>query len=195
MELVELSVRSLEIPEVLEITPKQIRDSRGFFSETFNDVEYRARGIDIEWIQDNHSFSAEKGVLRGLHYQCEPFAQDKLVRVIRGAIMDFAVDIREGSPTFGQYVGLEVSAQKWNQILVPKGFAHGILTLQPETDVLIKVSGRYSPEHDRAIRYDDPQIGIDWPFHGMTPIMSKKDRGAKPLCEHQTGFTYQHHGS
>lgn len=190
-KFVELSVTPLRFPEVLEIRPKFIRDSRGFFSETYNEAEYRSKGVDIEWVQDNHSYSAQKGVLRGLHYQCEPFAQDKLVRVVRGAIIDFAVDIRKGSPTYGHYVSLEVSAEKWNQILLPKGFAHGLLTLEPDTEVLYKVSVRYSREHDRTIRYDDPKIGIDWPLNGVDPILSEKDEFAQPLSAHDTGFVYQ----
>src|SRR5690606_30872454 len=140
------------------ITPKKFGDDRGFFSETYNHAELVKHGVALDFVQDNQSYSAARGVLRGLHYQLPPFAQDKLVRVIRGRIFDVAVDIRRSSPTFGKWVGLDVSTQKWNQILVPKGFAHGFVTLEPDTEVVYKVTGVYSPEHDRNIRFDDPAI-------------------------------------
>jgi len=130
----------------------------------------------------------EAGVIRGLHYQVPPVAQAKLVRVVRGAIFDVAVDIRHGSPSFGRWVGLEVSAEAWNQILVPPGFAHGFMTLQPNTEVIYKVSAPYSPQHDRAIRWDDPAIGIDWPLEARTPILSDKDRAAPLLADAPPAF-------
>ena len=139
-------VLELNLPEVLEIRPERHGDARGFFSETFNARRFADAGIHISWLQDNHTFSAPKGVLRGLHYQAPPFAQDKLVRVVKGAIFDVAVDIRRGSPTFGRWCSLVVSAAQWNQILVPKGFAHGFLTLEPETEVIYKVSEVYAPD-------------------------------------------------
>ena len=159
-----MQVRELALPGVLEIVPDRFGDERGFFSETWNMERFSKAGIDIDWVQDNHSLSAAPFVLRGLHYQMPPYAQDKLVRVVRGAVFDVVVDIRHGSPSFGQWVGLEVSREKWNQILVPKGFAHGFLTLTPDTEVVYKVSAPYAPEHDRSLRYDDPAIGIDWPL-------------------------------
>ena len=139
-------------------------------------------------MQDNHSFSAAQGVLRGLHYQMEPRAQDKLVRVVKGRIFDVAVDIRAGSPTFGNWVSLEVSAEKWNQMFVPWGFAHGFVTLEPNTEVVYKVTNGYAPELDRCIRWDDPSIGVDWPLNGEAPQLSAKDAAADFLSEQQTGF-------
>ena len=171
-------VRPLELDGLLEISPRKFGDDRGFFSETFNAKTFTEAGIDLTFVQDNHSYSAAKGVVRGLHYQLPPFAQDKLVRVMRGAILDVAVDIRKSSPTFGKWVALEVSAEKWNQILVPKGFAHGFMTLVENTEVIYKVTNYYSPEHDRSIRYDDPAIGIDWPIVSSGVQLSDKDRKA-----------------
>lgn len=171
-------VRPLELDGLLEISPRKFGDDRGFFSETFNAKTFTEAGIDLTFVQDNHSYSAAKGVLRGLHYQLPPFAQDKLVRVTRGAILDVAVDIRKSSPTFGKWVALEVSAEKWNQILVPKGFAHGFMTLVENTEVIYKVTDYYSPEHDRSIRFDDPAIGIEWPLPSSGVQLSDKDQKA-----------------
>lgn len=171
-------VRPLELDGLLEISPRKFGDNRGFFSETYNAKSFAEAGIDLNFVQDNHSYSAAKGVVRGLHYQLPPFAQDKLVRVTRGAILDVTVDIRKSSPTFGKWVALEVSAEKWNQILVPKGFAHGFMTLVENTEVIYKVTNYYSPEHDRSIRFDDPAIGIDWPIPASGVQLSDKDQKA-----------------
>lgn len=173
-----MEVRPLGLDGVFEIIPRKFGDDRGFFSETFKVKALAEAGIDLNFIQDNHSYSAAKGVVRGLHYQLPPFAQDKLVRVIRGAILDVAVDIRKNSPTFGKWISLEVSAEKWNQILVPKGFAHGFMTLMENTEVIYKVTDYYSPEHDRSIRFDDPAIGIDWPLPSSGVQLSDKDQKA-----------------
>lgn len=140
-------------------------------------------GLDIDFVQDNHSYSAAKGVLRGLHFQLTPAAQDKLVRVTRGAVFDVAVDIRPGSASYAKWVGVELSAEKWNQLLVPKGFAHGFLTLREDCEVQYKVSTPYSPEHDRSVRFDDPAIGIDWPDVGVPFQLSAKDRDAPLLAD------------
>ena len=140
-------------------------------------------GFEIDWVQDNHSYSAAKGVLRGLHFQETPAEQDKLVRVSRGAIFDVAVDIRRNSPTFGQWDGAILSADEWNQMLVPKGFAHGFVTLEENTEVQYKVSAPYRADLDRAIRYDDPAIGIHWPEVGVPLTLSDKDRRAPLLSE------------
>jgi dTDP-4-dehydrorhamnose 3,5-epimerase len=180
-----IEVRKLGLDGVFEITPQKFGDSRGFFSETYNAANFKAAGIDLAFVQDNHSLSAEAGTVRGLHYQLPPFAQDKLVRVTRGAILDVVVDIRRSSPTFGKWVALEVSAEKWNQILVPKGFAHGLMTLVANTEVLYKVTGVYSKEHDRSIRFDDPAIGIDWPGLGGVRHLSDKDKNAPLLADAQ----------
>ena len=185
-----MQVRELGLPGVVEIVPDKYGDERGFFSETWNAARFREAGVDIAWVQDNHSLSVPPFVLRGLHYQTPPVAQDKLVRVVCGAIFDVAVDIRHGSPTFGQWVGLEVSREKWNQILVPKGFAHGFVTLVPNTEVVYKVSAPYSRDHDRAVRYDDPSIGVAWPLGGAEPVLSAKDASAPRLAEVDTGFRF-----
>ncbi|KAB2759834.1 dTDP-4-dehydrorhamnose 3,5-epimerase [Brucella anthropi] len=171
-------VRPLELDGLLEISPRKFGDDRGFFSETYNEKSFAEAGVELTFVQDNHSYSSAKGVVRGLHYQLPPFSQDKLVRVTRGAILDVAVDIRKSSPTFGKWVALEVSAEKWNQILVPKGFAHGFITLVENTEVIYKVTDYYSPEHDRSIRFDDPAIGIEWPLPSSGVQLSDKDQKA-----------------
>lgn len=177
-----MEVRPLSLDGVFEIIPRKFGDDRGFFSETFKIDTLRDAGIDLNFVQDNHSYSAAKGVVRGLHYQLPPFAQDKLVRVIRGAILDVAVDIRKSSPNFGKWLALEVSAEKWNQILVPKGFAHGFITLTDDTEVIYKVTDYYTPEHDRSIRFDDPSIGINWPIPASGVQLSDKDKNAPLLA-------------
>ncbi|MBB3235767.1 dTDP-4-dehydrorhamnose 3,5-epimerase [Phyllobacterium endophyticum] len=175
------NVISLALDGVVEIRPRKFGDDRGFFSETYNAKALADAGINLQFVQDNHSLSAAKGVLRGLHYQLPPRAQDKLVRVVSGSILDVVVDIRRASPTFRKWIALEVSAAKWNQILVPKGFAHGFLTLEENTEVIYKVTDYYSPEHDRSIRFDDPSIGIEWPFASPAVQLSDKDRNAPSL--------------
>lgn len=182
-----LEVRQLALQGVYEITPDRFGDHRGFFSETYNSDRLAEQGLDLRFVQDNQSLSRAAGVLRGLHYQLPPFAQDKLVRVTRGAILDVAVDIRRNSPTFGKWLALEVSAEKWNQILVPKGYAHGFVTLLPDTEVLYKVSDRYAPDHERSIRYDDPVLGIDWGVDAQNLVLSEKDSKA-PLLADATVF-------
>lgn len=177
------TIRSLGLKGLLEIIPERFGDERGFFSETYNSNQFKQAGIDLVFVQDNLSHSAKKGVLRGLHYQIPPKAQDKLVRVSRGAILDVAVDIRRNSATFGKWVSHVVSADNWNQILVPKGFAHGFVTLEENTEVAYKVTAHYSPEHDRAIRFDDQKINIQWPAIGVDLILSDKDRTAPDLAD------------
>ena len=164
-----------EIPAVKILVPKKHGDHRGFFSETYSKKVLRDLGIQTEFVQDNHSLSAEKGVVRGLHYQIQPMAQDKLIRVIRGAILDVAVDIRRGSPTFGQHVSAVLSAENWRQIFVPIGFAHGFVTLEPNTEVLYKVSNYYSPIHERGIRWNDPKLAIDWGIEASAAVLSQRD--------------------
>jgi len=171
-------VRKLSLDGVYEIIPARYGDERGFFSETYNAAELAEQGIELAFVQDNQSLSKAVGVLRGLHYQVPPFAQDKLVRVVRGAILDVAVDIRASSPTYGKWLSLEVSAEKWNQILVPKGYAHGFVTLAPDTEVVYKVSERYAPDHERSIRFDDPALGIDWRIPVDEVTLSARDRAA-----------------
>ena len=171
------------IPDVMVLVPRRHGDHRGFFSETYNRRALQDHGIDLHFVQDNHSLSAEKGVLRGLHFQEPPSAQDKLVRVVRGAILDVAVDIRRDSPTFGQHVAEELSADNWRQMFVPVGFAHGFVTLEPETEVIYKVSSYYAPQHDRGLLWSDPALAIDWPVTGDEVILSEKDRQQPLLSE------------
>jgi dTDP-4-dehydrorhamnose 3,5-epimerase len=177
-----LEVRETGLPGVLEILPRRIGDDRGFFSEVWNEASFRDAGIELAFVQDNHSRSA-RGVLRGLHYQLEPAAQAKLVRVSRGSVFDVAVDIRRSSPTFGRWTGLVLSADKWNQLLVPAGFAHGFLALEDGCEVQYKVSAPYSPDHDRGIRPDDPAIGIEWPLPRDGWLLSNKDQNAPFLAQ------------
>lgn len=178
-----LDIRPLGLDGVLEIAPRKFGDERGFFSETYNARSFTEAGVDLLFVQDNHSFSAASGVLRGLHYQLPPRAQDKLVRVTRGRIFDVAVDIRHGSPTFAKWVGIELNTEKWNQILIPAGFAHGFVTLEPNSEVIYKVTDYYAPEQDRSIRFDDPQIGIEWPVDVANVQLSEKDRAAPALAK------------
>ncbi len=176
-----ITVTPLGLDGVVEVIPKKFGDDRGFFSETYNKERFAEAGIEVEFVQDNQSYSAARGVLRGLHYQLQPRAQDKLVRVVRGSILDVAVDIRRTSPTFGKWVSLVVSAEKWNQIFVPRGFAHGFVTLEDHTEVVYKVTDYYSPDHDRSIRFDDPALGVDWPLAPSELLLSEKDRNAPLL--------------
>ncbi len=176
-----VELRLTELDGVIEVLPKRIGDDRGFFSEVWNRTAWRDLGIDLNFVQDNHSSSA-RGVLRGLHYQLPPAAQAKLVRVSRGSIFDVAVDIRRSSPTFGRWVGRILSATAWNQLLVPAGFAHGFLALEDDTEVQYKVDAAYSAAHDRSLAADDPAIGIDWPLARDQWVRSAKDLAAAPLA-------------
>ncbi|WP_169570081.1 dTDP-4-dehydrorhamnose 3,5-epimerase [Sneathiella limimaris] len=177
-------VLATEIAEVKIVIPKKFGDHRGFFSETWNRGALTAAGIDTEFIQDNHAFSAEKGTIRGLHYQLPPKAQGKLVRVTRGAVLDVAVDIRRGSPTFGKHVAVELSSDNWKQLWVPPGFAHGYCTLTENVEFLYKVDNDYSPEHEAGIIWNDPALGIDWKLDGSEARLSDKDT-ILPLLEKQ----------
>lgn len=183
-----LELTPLGLDGLIEIRPSKFGDDRGFFSETWNAAVWREAGIDLTFVQDNHSLSRQRGVLRGLHYQVPPVAQDKLVRVTRGSVFDVAVDIRRASPTFGRWGGAILSAAKWNQLLVPKGFAHGFVALEPDTEVQYKVTAPFSAEHDRALRFDDPDVAIDWPIDRGALILSAKDRAAPLLAGLDTGF-------
>ncbi|WP_377845423.1 dTDP-4-dehydrorhamnose 3,5-epimerase [Bosea sp. UC22_33] len=178
-----LSVEDTAIPAVKIVTPKKFGDHRGFFSETWSRKAFTDAGLDLDFVQDNQSLSAPVGTLRGLHFQSPPFAQDKLVRVTRGRILDVAVDIRSSSPTFGKHVAVELSAENWKQLLVPVGFAHGFVTLEPDTEVIYKVTAPYAPQNDHGLAFDDPALGIDWrlPLSGLT--LSDKDRKHPRLAE------------
>lgn len=185
-----MNIELTEIPAVKLVSPAKFGDHRGFFSETYNKAIFAANGLDLDFCQDNHSFSATKGTLRGLHFQLPPVAQDKLVRVTRGAIYDVAVDIRHGSPTFGQWVGRVISAEAWNQILVPAGFAHGFCTIEPNTEVQYKVTAPYAPEHERGIAWNDPELAIDWRLDGAEPTLSSKDTDYSTLSASPIYFTH-----
>jgi len=169
-------IEDTEIEGVKLISPRRFEDGRGFFSEVYNRRAFAEAGLDLEFVQDNHSFSTEVGTIRGLHFQTPPFAQDKLVRVARGAILDVAVDLRRGSRTFGKHVKAELSSGNWRQMFVPKGFAHGFVTLEPDTEVLYKVTNFYSPSHDAGLAFDDPELGIDWGVDLAQAKLSPKDR-------------------
>ena len=171
-----MHVEPTAIPDVKIVTPQKHGDARGFFSETYSKAAWDRCGLDFVFVQDNHSFSAVAGTLRGLHFQIPPFAQDKLIRVGRGRILDVAVDIRRSSFTFGKYVAVELSADNWRQLLVPIGFAHGFVTLEPNCEVLYKTTASYSPAHDRGLAWDDPDIGMKWPLPEGGPMLSDKDR-------------------
>lgn len=186
--LVKITKTKLEGVYVIE--PRVFGDHRGFFMETYSKIKFQSvLGLDYDFVQDNHSLSAEVGVLRGLHYQLEPKAQTKLIRVVSGSIFDVAVDIRKGSPTFGQWFGLTLSADNKKQLLIPKGFAHGFCTLEPNTEVLYKVDEFYAPEYDRGIIWNDPSIGIDWPV--SSPILSEKDARQPLLKDAEINFEFK----
>jgi len=177
--MIEIIATKLE--GVCIIKPAKFGDDRGFFSETWHAQKFGQAGLPVSFVQDNHSFSKARGVLRGLHYQLPPHAQGKLVRVVRGRVFDVAVDIRRHSPTFRQWVGVELSAENWCQFYIPPGFAHGFLTLEENCEFLYKVTDFYAPQTDRAIRFDDPDIAIDWPLDANEIQLSPKDAQASYL--------------
>ena len=185
-----MQVELTEIPDVKILTPRKFGDHRGYFSETYNKASFEAAGLEIDFFQDNHSFSAEVGTLRGLHFQTQPHAQAKLVRVARGAIFDVAVDIRQGSATYGKWVGRVISADAWNQILVPVGFAHGFCTIEPDTEVQYKVTAPYTPEQERGIAWNDPNLAIDWQLGGNQPTLSGKDTDYPTLAASPVYFSH-----
>ena len=178
------------LPGVLVITPSRFEDKRGWFSATWTRASFAEVGIELDFVQDNHSFSAACGTLRGMHYQKPPHAQDKLVRCSRGAIWDVVVDVRQGSPSFGQWLGEELTAENGKQMLVPKGFLHGFVTREPDTEIIYKCSDYYAPDCDGAVRFDDPDIGIDWGLGETTPVLSDKDASAQLLRDFESPFTY-----
>lgn len=185
-----MQIETLAIPDVKLLTPVRHQDGRGFFSEIYNRETMRELGITLEFVQENFSLSADQGTVRGLHFQTHPFAQDKLVHVVSGSILDVAVDLRRGSPWFGQHVVAELSADNWQQLLVPVGFAHGFCTLEPDTAVMYRVTGHYSGEHDHGVRWDDPEIGIDWPVEPGAAVLSAKDLRQPLLSECTQLFDY-----
>lgn len=182
------------LPDLMIVTPERRSDTRGFFSETWNATRFREQGLQTNWCQDNHSLSRETGVLRGLHFQTPPMAQAKLVRCSRGRIWDVAVDVRRGSPGFRQWFGLELSAENWRQLYIPRGFLHGFLTLEPETEVQYKVDNPYAPDCEGIVRWDDPTLAISWPpitDRGTNgPILSPKDAEAPLFSDLENPFQY-----
>ncbi len=178
------------LPDVVVLTPQRFGDDRGWFVETYNAQRAAAAGLSAAFVQDNHSMSAKTGTLRGLHFQTPPHAQDKLVRCSKGVILDVAVDIRVGSPAYGKWVGVELSAQNGKQLFVPKGFLHGFVTRAENTEVQYKCTDVYAPECDAGIRWDDPDIAVDW---GLTdaPVLSAKDMVARLLRDYQSPFVYE----
>lgn len=173
----QFEVRSAEgAPDVKILVPERYGDGRGFLSEVWHRRALAEAGIAFDVAQENHSFSAEAGTVRGLHYQLPPNGQAKLVRVVRGAALDVAVDIRRGSPTFGRHVAVELSADAWNQLYIPEGFAHGFCTLEPNTHFVYKLSGYYAPDAERGLFWADPALGIDWPVHEAEAVLSDRDR-------------------
>lgn len=186
-----MQIQTLIIPEIKIITPTKIGDGRGFFSETYHKKRLAELGIEAEFVQDNHAFSARANTVRGLHFQIPPYDQAKLIRVIQGAILDVAVDIRQGSPYYGRHVSAVISESRWNQIFIPAGFAHGLVTLEENTAVLYKVSNYYSPEHDMGLLWNDPNLGIDWPVTPDEAILSDKDRQQPKFQDLPGYFVYE----
>ncbi|HYG26568.1 MAG TPA: dTDP-4-dehydrorhamnose 3,5-epimerase [Caulobacteraceae bacterium] len=183
-----MEVERLAIPEVLRVRPRRIGDARGHFTETYRRDRLEAAGIACPFVQDNLSYSAAAGVLRGLHYQRPPHAQAKLVSVLDGRILDVVVDVRRGSPTFGEHLTVEMSAKDGAQLFVPEGFLHGFVTLTPDTRVAYKVSDYYAADCDAAVRWDDPDLGINWGV--SAPTLSAKDAAAPLFAQFDTPFTY-----
>jgi len=184
-----LKVTQTKLPGVLLIEPRRFGDERGFFSESWSRKTFSAHGIDTDFVQDNHSVSAAVNTVRGLHFQSPPHAQAKLVRCGRGRLFDVAVDIRKGSPTFGQWVGYELSFANGQQLLIPEGFLHGFSTREPDTEIIYKCSDYYAPECDGAVRFDDPDLAIDWGLSDDA-ILSDKDANAPLMAQFDSPFTY-----
>jgi len=185
-----MKIERLEVDGPLVIVPAKFGDHRGFFSETFRDDLLPSHGVDLDFVQDNHVYSSARGVLRGLHYQVPPHTQGKLVRCSRGSILDVCVDIRVGSPTFGRHVAVVLSADNWKQIWVPPGFAHGYVTMEADCEVIYKVTDYYAKECERAIAWDDPDLGIDWQIPQSDAVLSDKDRTNPRLADIVSPFRY-----
>lgn len=184
-----MQVTQTDILGVLIISPARHGDHRGFFSESWNKLQMQRHGLDLEFVQDNHSFSADTGTVRGLHFQSPPHAQDKLVRCGRGSLFDVVVDIRVGSPTYGHWLGEELSFENGKQLLVPKGFLHGFMTLEPNTEILYKCTDYYAPECDGSVRWDS--CGITWPIDVASPILSEKDKCAGTFADFASPFKFE----
>jgi dTDP-4-dehydrorhamnose 3,5-epimerase len=184
-----MHISDTALPGVKLIQPVRHGDARGYFSEVYREEAFAEHGVDTQFVQENQSLSAAVGVVRGLHFQIAPMAQAKLLRVVGGAILDVAVDIRRGSPTYGKHVAIVLSAAEGNQLFIPEGFAHGFCTLEPNSLVIYKVNRYWSPEHERELLWNDPALGIDWRLGGKEPVLSEKDRHYPPLAELEPYFT------
>ena len=186
-----MEIERTELPGVVILTPRRFSDDRGYFSEVWNKETLRKEGIDLNFVQDNHSYSVDVGTVRGLHFQTPPHAQDKLVRCGAGVIYDIAVDIRQGSPTFGKWIGVELSADNGKQLLIPQGFLHGFVTRTPDAELLYKCSDIYAPECDRAVHFADPELDIDWGISPDKATLSQKDANAPMLADVENPFYYE----
>lgn len=186
-----MQIEHTSLQGVVILTPARHGDARGFFSESWNKARMEAAGLHFDFVQDNHSVSAAAGTVRGLHFQTPPHAQAKLIRCGQGALLDVAVDIRRGSPTYGQWVGIELSAQNGRQLLIPTGFLHGFVTRAPDTEIIYKCTDYYAPDCDAAVRYDDPDIGIDWGLGAQPAILSDKDKAAPLLRDIDSPFIFE----
>ncbi len=186
-----MKIEETALPGVVILTPARFGDARGFFSESWNDRTLADHGIHHRFIQDNHSFSVQASTVRGLHFQAPPHAQTKLVRCGRGALFDVAVDFRRGSPTWGRWVGVELSFDNGRQMLIPEGFLHGFITREPDTEIIYKCTDYYAPDCDGAVRFDDPDIGIDWGVDTRTVLLSDKDAAAPRLADLPSPFVYE----
>jgi dTDP-4-dehydrorhamnose 3,5-epimerase len=178
-----MRIEPLDLQGVLLITPQKFGDSRGFFSETWSAPKLAAQGFHENFVQDNHSLSAQPGTVRGLHCQIAPSVQGKLVRVVRGAIWDVAVDIRHGSPTYGKYAAVELSAENWRQLWIPGGFLHGFCTIQPDTEVIYKVTADYDRAAERGVIWNDPDLALPWPVRPQDAVLSDKDQNLPRLAD------------
>jgi dTDP-4-dehydrorhamnose 3,5-epimerase len=185
-----MKIEPLNIPEVLLITPQKHGDARGFFSETWNSSKLAAQGFGHHFVQDNHSLSVQPGTIRGLHCQIAPSVQGKLVRVVKGAIWDVAVDIRHGSPSFGQYAAAMLSAENWRQLWIPGGFLHGFCTTEPDTEVIYKVTADYDREAERAVIWNDPDLALPWPVAPKDVLLSDKDKTLPRLADCPPWFVH-----
>ena len=185
-----MRVEQTDLPDALLLEPARHGDARGFFSESWNKSTLLQHGVELDFVQDNHSFSQAAGTVRGLHFQSPPHAQAKLVRCGKGALFDVAVDIRKGSPTYGKWVGFDLTFENGLQLLVPAGFLHGFVTLQPDTEIIYKCTDHYAPDCDGAVRFDDPDIGIDWPLTGDA-VLSDKDAAAPLLRDFDSPFIWE----
>lgn len=186
-----MHVATTDLPGVFLLTPRRFGDDRGFFAETWNRRTLAEAGIDIDFVQDNHSLSRRPGTLRGLHFQAPPHAQAKLVRCGRGRLRDVAVDIRHGSPAFGRWIAVELSAENGRQLLIPTGFLHGFVTLEPDTEIVYKCSDHYAPEADGAVRFDDPDLAIDWGVAPEDAVLSPRDAAAPFLRDLPAHFVWE----